>query len=119
MSEHVTVILGAGASHDVLPVGGVVKDERWRPPLTERLFSFDHHEVFHQVVLGHPLAERLTHRLAAEASQGTLNLEDRLRESNSLAVEMGYGSRRSRLQRGDTTMARGLEGPGEAADAAI
>ncbi len=71
MPKHVAVILGAGASYDLLsqPLTNVLTE--WRPPLTSQLFA--HRErTFSPILQKYPLAETLASTIVARSRRQSL-----------------------------------------------
>ncbi len=76
------VILGAGASHDVLNEASLVKSSVWRPPLAADLFNFQLHPNYAReiIVPRYPDAQYLANSLAPIISQGMASVEEELRK---------------------------------------
>lgn len=79
-----TIIVGAGASHDVANEG-THKEDKWRPPLAAELFRINKREVFEPLLREYPGAAALVDRLAplaehyAEHNPQDFKLEEKLR----------------------------------------
>ena len=71
------VVLGAGASRDAWNGSTPLKPE-WTPPLARDLFS--NSSQFWSLTARYPRVRQIWAALGAQAQQGTLNLEEKLRE---------------------------------------
>jgi len=69
------VILGAGASHDVCPYKGPIKDLRWKPPIVKTMFDGS---ALDEVLARHPEAAALMSSVRTDVRAG-LTFEQSLR----------------------------------------
>ena len=79
--KKITVILGAGASHDVHGQGSALKSGgKFRPPLAKELFDIDERNEFAPYLAKYPGAAHLAQTLGARVSGGEVAVEDLLRQ---------------------------------------
>ncbi len=81
ISKNLTVIIGAGASHDCVEAGVTDFNENYRPPLTKDLFSYK--DSFNRILKSYPKAEALSDEIRTKLSNKNVSLETLLKELQS------------------------------------
>ena len=76
--QKICVILGAGASHDVLNDGTKLKDPNWKPPLAIDLFNIKNNPVYDDLLLQFRGARALAPKLAPRIAKGMVSVEAEL-----------------------------------------
>lgn len=90
MDNKLTVLLGAGASHDCVTEGVTQYDPDYRPPITKELFSF--RPAFNRILRKYPKAESLSDEIRIKVNSGT-NLESilsQLKSETDLSIKKHY-----------------------------